>query len=74
MFLERIDAVRLYDPIMLARGVRDRHGDLSWYLRNAFAYWDTSYSAVIALLFLYGMMIISSLTIRAMEKAVGKER
>ena len=58
-----------------ARGPGTATETLSWYLyRNAFAYWDTSYSAVIALLFLYGMMIISSLTIRAMEKAVGKER
>lgn len=78
VFLLRvIDAVRLYDPIYaLTRGGPGTATEtLSWYLyRNAFAYWDTSYSAVIALLFLYGMMIISSLTIRAMEKAVGKER
>ncbi len=78
VFLLRvIDAVRLYDPIYaLTRGGPGTATEtLSWYLyRNAFAYWDTSYSAVIALLFLYGMMIISSLTIRAMERAVGKER
>ncbi|MEW6229461.1 MAG: sugar ABC transporter permease, partial [Bacillota bacterium] len=78
VFLLRvIDAVRLYDPIYaLTRGGPGTATEtLSWYLyRNAFAYWDTSYSAVIALLFLYGMLIISSLTIRAMERAVGKER
>lgn len=76
VFLLRvIDAVRLYDPIYaLTRGGPGTATEtLSWYLyRNAFVYWDASYSAVIALLFLYGMLIISALAIRAMEKAVGR--
>lgn len=78
VFLLRvIDAVRFYDPIYaLTRGGPGTATEtLSWYLyRNAFAYWDMSYSAVIALLFLYAMMVLSSLTIRVMNKVAGRER
>ncbi|MBC7217877.1 MAG: sugar ABC transporter permease [Candidatus Caldatribacterium sp.] len=77
VFLLRvIDAVRLYDPIYaLTRGGPGTATEtLSWYLyRNAFAYWDMGYSAVIALLFLYAMMILSSLVIRVMNRIAGRE-
>ena len=78
VFLLRIiDAVRLYDPIYaLTRGGPGTATEtLSWYLyRNAFAYWDMGYSAAIALLFLYVMMILSSLTIRVMNRIAGGEK